>query len=149
MLSRLNVNDLTQTGLQVKVVYMIPLELSKQEFRKTKALIKNVACENWCEASNAILKHEQLAPEIHSAVRKVISRELSDYLKSDGMLLARNPEEIAGFSNRLFLEEERIHCPMWLNCVLGASGLTSLGEAAGEPLVVNSVALATAALARA
>lgn len=79
----------------------------------------------------------------------MISKESSDYLKSDSILLARNPEEIARFSNRLFLEEVRIQCPMWLNCVLGASGLTSLGEAAGEPLVVNSMALATAALASA
>ena len=39
------------------------------------------------------------------------------------MLCARNPDELAGFSNKLFMEEVRIYCPLWFNCVLGANGL--------------------------
>ena len=48
-----------------------------------------------------------------------------------------NPDEIARISRRLFLGEVRVHCPMWFNCVLVASGLTLLGEAAGVQLLVN------------
>ena len=49
MLSKLNVDDLPETGLQVKVVYMIPsvtvtTRVPREE--STKNLIKNIACEN-------------------------------------------------------------------------------------------------------
>ena len=40
------------------------------------------------------------------------------------MLELRNPEEMAGFSNKLFMEEVRIFCPVWYDCVLGACGLS-------------------------
>ena len=53
--------------------------------------------------ANAILKHKELAPEIIIAIRKAVSKEFSDYLKCESMLLARNPDELAGFSNKLFI----------------------------------------------
>ena len=151
MLSNLNVDDSPQTGLQVKVVYMIPsgtVTTRVPRDEPTKNLLKNIACENWREASNAILKHKELAPEINIATRKAVSKEFSDYLKCDheSMLLARNPDELAGFSNKLFMEEVRIHCPVWFNCQLGASGLSSKEEAVGGR--VNSMVLASATLAR-
>ena len=93
--------------------------------------------------SNAILKHKELAPEI--AIRKAVSKEFSDYLKCKSMLLARNPDEQAGFSNKLFMEEVRIHCPVWFNCQLGASGLSSKEEAVGRR--VNSMAFGSSTLA--
>ena len=43
------------------------------------------------------------------------------------------------------MEEVRIHCPVWFNCQLGASGLSSNEEAVGGR--VNSMALALATLA--
>ena len=66
MLRRLNVDDFPQTGLQVKVVYVNPpgnviVRIPRDE--QTKTLVKNLACENWREVSNAILKHGELAPE--------------------------------------------------------------------------------------
>ena len=67
MLSNLNVDDLPQTGLQVKVVYMIPsgtVTTRVPRDEQTKNLVKNIACENWREVSNAILKHKELAPVI-------------------------------------------------------------------------------------
>jgi len=42
--------------------------------------------------------------------------------------------------------EVRIHCPIWFNGQLGASGLSSKEEAVGRR--VNSVALASSTLAR-
>ena len=95
--------------------------------------------------SYAILKHKELAPEINIAICKAVSKEFSDYLKCDSMILARNPDEVAGFSNKLFMEEVRIHCPVWFNCQLGASDLSSKKEAVGGR--VNSMALASSTLA--
>lgn len=92
-----------------------------------------MACENWREVSNAILQHAELAPELRNSICKVLSKEFSEYLKSETMLCARNPDEIAGFSNKLFMEEVRIFCPLWYNCVIGASGVSTQVD-------VNSVA---------
>ena len=77
MLSKLNVDDLPQTGLQVKVVYMIPsgtVTTRVPRDEPTKNLVKNIACENWHEVFNAILKHKELAPEINIAIRKAVSK---------------------------------------------------------------------------
>ena len=115
MQSNLNVDDLPQTGLQVKVVYMIPSGTVATRIPRdepTKILVKNIACENWREVSNAILKHKALAPVMIIAIRKAVFKEFSDYLKCESILLARNPDELAGFSNKLFMAEIRIHCPV-------------------------------------
>lgn len=54
---------------------------------------------------------------------------------------------MAGFSNKLFMEEVRIHCPLWFNCVFGASGLFQEEiKVVGRNL--NSLVLANAALTR-
>ena len=76
---------------------------------KRKPWFKNIAAEKWREVSNAILKHEEIVPELKNGITKVISREFNEYLKSGSMLEARNPDELAGFSNKLFLEEVRIY----------------------------------------
>ena len=86
MLRRLNVDDLPQTGLQVKVVYLNPsgnviVRISRDD--QTKTLVKNLACENWREVSNAILQHAELAPELRNSIRKVLSKEFCEYLKSE------------------------------------------------------------------
>jgi len=149
MLSNLDVDVLPQTGLQVKVVYMIPSGTVTTRFprdEQTKNLVKNIACENWREVSNAILKHKELAPVIIIAIRKAVFKEFSDYLKCDSKLLATNPDELARFSNKLFMEEIRIHCPVWFNCQFGASGLSSKEEAVGGR--VNSMAPSSSTLAR-
>ena len=60
---------------------------------------------------------------------------------------ARNPDELASFSNKIFMKEVRIFCPLWFDCVRGASGLSqnAFKECGPE---INSLALATATLAR-
>ena len=67
MLRKLNVDDLPQTGLQVKVVYQNPsgqviARIPRDE--ESKALVTNIACEKWREASNVVLKHEEIAAEV-------------------------------------------------------------------------------------
>ena len=86
MLRRLNVDDLPQTGLQVRVVYLNPsgniiVRIPRDD--QTKTLMKNLACENWREVSNAILQHAELAPELRNSIRKVLSKEFCEYLKSE------------------------------------------------------------------
>ena len=86
--------------------------------------MRNIACEKWREASNVVLKHEEFAAEVKQGMCKSISKEFDEYLKSGSMLKLRNPDEMAGFSNKLFMKEVRIFCPVWYNCVLGACGLS-------------------------
>ena len=66
MLRRLNVDDLPQTGLQVKVVYVNPsanVVVRILQDEHTRTLVKNLVCDNWRDVSSAILKHGELAPE--------------------------------------------------------------------------------------
>ena len=37
-------------------------------------MIKSIAPEKWREVSNAVLKYEELAPELKKGINKVISR---------------------------------------------------------------------------
>ena len=144
MLSKLNIDDLPRTGLQVKVVYMLPSGTVTTRVPRgelTKTLVKNIACENWHEMSNAIIKSKELNPEINIAIRKAFSKEFIDYLKCESMLLARNPDELARFSNKLFMVKGRIHCPVPFKCQLRVSGLSAKEEAVRGR--VNSMGLAS------
>ena len=76
-----------------------------------------------------------------------MSLELDEYLKSGCILEARNPDELASFSNKIFMKEVRIFCPLWFDCVRGASGLSRNASKECGP-EINSLALATATLAR-
>ena len=148
MLHRLNIDDLPNDGM--KIVYMNPsgnvvVRIPRNE--QTKAVVKNIAMEKWREASNFILKHEDIAPEINKGISKTVSTEFNMYLKSGSMLEARNPDELAGFSNKLFLEEIRIYCPVWFQTLLGASGLAE-DDVKEFGRDVNSLAFATATIAR-
>ena len=50
---------------------------SPQDSQANETLIKNIAAKKWCEVSNAVLKHEELAPELKKGINEVISREFS------------------------------------------------------------------------
>ena len=63
------------------------------------------------------------------------------------MLELRNPDELASFSNKLFMEEVRIFCPVWYDCVLRACGLSWEDMQEGGRNV-NYLALAAATIAR-
>ena len=150
MLRKVNTDDLTQKGLQVKVVYQNPsgqviVRIPRDE--ESKALVRNIACEKWREVSNVVLKHEEIAAEVKQGISKTVSKEFNEYLKSGSMLKLRNPDELAGFSNKLFMEEVRMFCPVWYDCVLGACGLSreDMQEGGRD---VNFLALATATIAR-
>ena len=148
MLSRLNVENLPNDG--VKIVYLnqsgnVIVRIPRDS--QTQTLVKNIASIKWREVSNAILKHEDIRPELNKGICKAISKEFDEYLKSECMLDERNPDELAGFSNKLFMEEVRIFCPVCFDCALGACGLSqdALKECGPN---VNSLALPTATIAR-
>ena len=148
MLSKLNVEDLPSDG--VKLLYLNPsgnVTVRIPRDSQTKILVKNIAAKKWREVSNGILKHVEIMPELSKGICKLVSKEFDEYMKSECMLDARNPDELAGFSNKLFMEEVRVFCPVWFDCALGASGVSQDTLKVCGP-EVNSLALATATIAR-
>ena len=119
----LNIDTLPEGGLQVKVVYKtnsanVLVRTPRDE--KTKSLVRQICDKNWHAAANTVTNHSELYPEVLNAVNKKASNEMSEYLKSESMLLCNKPDEITGFSNPVFLEE---FCPVVYYLVLGASGI--------------------------
>ena len=117
----LNIDNLPEGGLQVKVVYKtnsgnVLVRIPRDE--KTKCLVRQICDKNWHAAANTITNHSELYPEVLNAVNKNASDEMSEYLKSESMLLCNKLDEITGFSNTVFLEEVRIFCPVVYYLVL-------------------------------
>ena len=150
MLSHMNVEDLPNDGL--KIVFMYPsgnVTVRIPRDSRTKTLVKNVATKQRREVINALLMHEEIKPELYQEISlyNYMSLEFDEYLKSGCILEARNPDELASISNKIFMKEVRIFCPLWFDCVRGASGLSqnAFKECVPE---INSLALATPMLAR-
>ena len=113
----------------------------------TKCLVRQVCDKNWHAGANSITKHSELFPEVLKAVNKNGSNEMSEYLKSESMLLSNKPDEITGFSNTIFLEELRIFCPVVYHFVLSACGIQE-SDVKVKGTAANGVALATAVMCR-
>ena len=146
----LNIDNLPEGGLQVKVVFKTESEnvlvrIPRDE--TTKFLVRQVCDKNWHAAANSITKHSELFPEVLKAVNKNASHEMSEYLKSESMLLSNKPDEITGFSNTIFLEELRIFCPVVYHFVLCACGIQE-SDVKVKGTAANGVALATAVMCR-
>ena len=78
-------------------------------------MIKNIANEKWCEVSNAVLKYEELAPKMKKGINEVILREISEYLKSGGMLEAQNPDELNWLGFQISLSYRRLFTTSYWN----------------------------------
>ena len=78
-------------------------------------MIKNIADEKWREVSNAVLKHEELAPKMKKGINEVILREISEYLKSGGMLEAQNPDELNWLGFQISLSYRRLFTTSYWN----------------------------------
>ena len=146
----MNVEDLPNDG--VKIVFMNPsgnVTVRIPRDSRTKTLVKNVATKQWREVINALLMHEEIKPELYQEISlyNYMSLEFDEYLKSGCILEARNPDELAKFSNKIFMKEVRIFFPLWFDYVRGARGLlqNAFKECVPE---INSLALATPTLAR-
>lgn len=147
----LNIDDLPSDGLQVKVVLRNPngnvvVRIPRDE--DSKSLVKQIALRNWSAASNAVLKHHEMQEDLNTAIRTKVSSEFEKYLKSGSMLDLKSPDEIAGFSNRIFIKEIKVYCPLWYTLVLGACGLKETDLKYLGSYNINAAALATATLVR-
>ena len=60
---------------------------------ETKKLIRQMFNKNWQAAANTIVKHVELKPEIIKAMKKVVSEEVADYLRSESILLSRKTRQ--------------------------------------------------------
>ena len=146
----LNIGNLPEGGLQVKVVFKtesgnILVRIPRD--KTTKCLVRQVCDKNWHAAANSITKHSELFPEVLKAVNKNASNEMSEYLKSESMLLSNKPDEITGFSNTIFLEELRIFCPVVYHFVHSACGIQE-SDVKVKGTAANGLALATAVMCR-
>lgn len=144
----LNIDNLPEGGLQVKIVFKtesgnILVRIPCDE--TTKCLVRQVCDKHWHAAANSITKHSELFPEVLKAVNKNASNEISEYLKSESMLLSNKPDEITGFSNTIFLEELRIFCPVVYHFVLSACGIQE-SDVKVKGIAANGEALATAVM---
>ena len=90
----------------------------------TKSLISNLALRNWKTAANNAFKHREMRAHNLEAVRMALSTEFKELSKCDTILKGRKPEEIAAFSNKIFIHELSVFCPLWHSCLRGVCGIT-------------------------
>lgn len=126
--SCLNIDDMAGCDLQVKVAMVnssgnATIRIPRDD--ETKKLIRQMCNKNWQAAANTIVKHDELKPEIIKAMKKALSEEVADYLRSKSILLSSEPDEIASFTNRIFLEELRVFCPAFYEILVASIGFDS------------------------
>ena len=148
----LNIDDLAEsTGKQVKVLILNP---NGEVFVRstfdvwTKSLISNLALRNWKTAANIAFKHREMRAHNLEAVRMALSTEFKELSKCDTILKGRKPEEIAAFSNKIFIHELSVFCPLWHSCLRGVCGITKSNSEKKFPKAMNVMALASASLGR-
>ena len=148
-----------QEQTQVKVLILWPngrtdVKVPSIHENDTIWLVKNVVLKDWKAVSHIVLKHQELKPEILKAVWSAVNNEFKLYCKSDNVLKRRSTEELIAFSNSTIIKEIAERCPLWSSCVSGASSVQlkqmyeSENTIAKNTTVINSVALATSAIAR-
>ena len=148
-----NVEDISEKAeTQIKVVILYPngeVAVRKSFHKSTKSLIKNLAVKSWKAAANHAFQHEELKDHIMEATRVAISAEFKALSKSDTILKGRKPEEVAAFSNRNFVQEISVFCPVWHACMKGACGITN-AKSQNDKIMksTNVMALPTASLGR-
>ena len=77
-----------------------------------------------------------------------LSTEFKKLSKCDTILKGRKPKEIAAFSNKCFIHELSVFCPLWLSCLRGLCGITKSNSEKKFPKAINVMALASASLGR-
>ena len=78
----------------------------------SKRLVRQISEKKWHAAANNLMKHSELYSQVVEAVSRNAANEIAAYVKSESVLLSQKPDEITGFSNKIFLEELRVfvHC---------------------------------------
>ncbi|XP_028415628.1 uncharacterized protein LOC114538990 [Dendronephthya gigantea] len=146
----LNIDDLPECGLQVKVVLRtesgnVLVRIPREE--DSKRLVRHICEKKWHAVANALMKHSEMYSEVVKAVSKIAANETANYVKTESLLLATKPDEIIGFSSKIFVEELRVFCPMFYNIVVHASCLQS-NDVKSTGTNTNNVALASAIICK-
>ena len=148
-----NIDDISgKPSVQLKVLILYPggeVTVRKSFDNATKSLITNLVLKNWKTAANHAFRHEKLKEHTMEAVRIAVSSEFKALSTSDTILKGRKPEEITAFSNKVFLHEVSVFCPLWHACLKGACGITK-AKSQSEKMTksTNVMASSTASLAR-
>ena len=101
--------------VQLKVVILHPngeVVVRESFDSSTKSLIKNLALKKWKPAANQAFDHPQLKQHSSEAIRRALSEEFKTLSKSDTILKGRKPDEITAFSNKTFVHEISVLCPL-------------------------------------
>ncbi len=109
------------------------------------AVISNLAKNKLKSAAFAVLKCQTLLNELLVALNKQVTREFKAYCRSDTVLKGNGPDDICAFSNKILVQEVRVHLPVWNACIRGACKLKIYDDPAES---INIIALATATAAR-
>lgn len=147
----MNVEHLVNKNtMQVKTVVVYPngrVETHQWFDDITKSLVVNLSQKKWKAAANIIFKHPCLQKELFDQLKRSVSAEFKDYCSeaSESMLKQSNSTDLESFSNKLFVCEVRLSCPLWMSCLLGACNASSDHKTVKE---INAIALSTAAAAR-
>ena len=92
---------LTDGSLAVKVVIVDgtgkPRARIPQDV-ESKQIVRQVCNKNWQAAANTILRHNELKPDVVKSLKKNVSEEVANYLKSESILLLSERDEIASFN---------------------------------------------------
>ncbi len=150
--SALNIDDLPESGLQIKVLVIQPngdviVRIPQDE--KLKLLVKHTAYKNWKSAANIIVKHDELLNELRHSVRQVAASEFKSYgADSESILNLSEPEDVASFTNKVLMEEVRVFCPFWYSMLLGAMRVGPKESVMTDISEINAAALATSSLIR-
>ena len=116
--------------------------------KSTKSLIVNLAKANWSSSANIIFSHSDLMTEIGKPLRKKVSFERKEYSKSDSVLKCTTPSELLSLSNKTFVTERFLKCPLLKSVMLGAVDCEDIRPSEISVKKLNSIALSSSVLAR-
>ena len=80
--------------------------------KQSKNLVKNISLKNWKAVANDVIGHDALREELTTVLQRAILSEFKEYSRSDSVLKGTEPDQLAGSSAKLLLEEIRILCPL-------------------------------------
>ena len=138
---------------QVRVLISYPNSrvVVKESFDKlTSSLIKNIALKNWSTVANIVFKHTDIREHLPKVLNREVGAEFRSF-SSDSILSGSLPDELAAFSNKIFVHEVNVKCPLWSATMSGACGASPQNCTSSQNRVdraLNAMALATSALAR-
>ena len=74
---------------------------------------------------NLTFAHPNVQEELMDALRRSVSKEFEEYCNNatDSVLKKSRPEDLAAFSNKVWLHKTEIWCPFWMHCLRGAGNV--------------------------